>query len=84
MAVKGVDISVNNGSVDFVALKNAGVGFVLIRLGFGSDYTDQDDGQFEANVKKAEAAGIPWGRICIAMPSTKTRPKARPGTLCGC
>ena len=61
MAVKGVDISVNNGSVDFQALKNAGVGFVLIRLGFGSDYTDQDDGQFEANVKKAEAAGIPWG-----------------------
>ena len=43
MAIKGVDISEMNGSVDFSALKNAGVQFVIIRCGFGSDYTHWDD-----------------------------------------
>ena len=61
MAVKGVDISEMNGSVDFAALKRAGVGFAIIRCGYGSDYRDQDDKRFYENVRKAEAAGIPWG-----------------------
>ena len=47
MALKkfGVDISEWNGAVDFGALKRAGVQFVLIRCGFGSDSHDQDDKQ---------------------------------------
>lgn len=61
MAVKGVDISVHNGSVDFAALKTAGIGFVIIRCGYGSDYALQDDKCFAENVRKAEAAGMPWG-----------------------
>lgn len=61
MPVKGVDISYSNGDVDFSALQKAGVKFVLIRCGYGSDYVDQDDEQFFANVRKAEAASMPWG-----------------------
>lgn len=61
MAVKGVDISVHNGSVDFAALKAAGIGFVIIRCGYGSDYPTQDDACFAENVRKAEATGMPWG-----------------------
>lgn len=61
MPVKGVDISEMNGNVDFAALRAAGVGFVLIRCGYGGDYPHQDDECFEENVGKAEAAGIPWG-----------------------
>ena len=63
MALKkfGVDISEWNGAVDFGALKRAGVQFVIIRCGFGSDSHDQDAEQFFENVRKAEAAGIPWG-----------------------
>ena len=57
----GVDISEHNGSVDFSALQNAGVQFVILRCGFGSDYTNQDDARFKENVQKAEAAGMPWG-----------------------
>lgn len=59
--VKGVDISTHNGNVDFQSLVNAGVKFVIIRCGYGSDYTNQDDDWFEKNVKKAEAFGLPWG-----------------------
>ena len=61
MAIKGVDISEHNGSVNFSTLKNNGVEFVIIRLGYGSNYTNQDDKRFAENVKKAEAAGMPWG-----------------------
>ena len=61
MAVKGVDISEFNGSVDFQALQNAGVGFAIIRTGFGSDYPGQQDKRFAENVRKADAAGMPWG-----------------------
>ena len=58
---RGVDISVHNGNVDFNALKAAGIQFVLIRCGYGSDFTYQDDERFAENVRKADAAGIPWG-----------------------
>ena len=58
---KGVDISEFNGNVDFNKLKAAGYTFVMIRLGWGSNLTSQDDAKFEQNVKRAEAAGMPWG-----------------------
>ncbi len=61
MTAKGVDISEMNGSVDFGALRKAGVQFVLIRCGYGSDYVHQDDARFHENVAKAEQAGMPWG-----------------------
>ena len=61
MAIKGVDVSEMNGSVDFQALKAAGIQFVLIRCGYGSDYPFQDDACFAENVRKADTAGMPWG-----------------------
>lgn len=71
MQVKGVDISEFNGSVDFQALKNAGVKFVIIRTGFGSDYPGQQDKRFAENVQKAEAAGMPWGVYHYAYATTR-------------
>ena len=61
MTRKGVDLSEMNGDVDFQALKKAGVEFVILRCGYGSDYPHQDDKRFSENVRKAETAGIPWG-----------------------
>ena len=46
VAVKGVDLSEMNGAVDFQALKNAGARFVILRCGYGSDFTHQDDKRF--------------------------------------
>ena len=56
----GIDISEFNGSVDIAALKGQ-VSFVIIRCGYGSNYESQDDAQYEQNVQKCEAAGIPYG-----------------------
>lgn len=58
---KGADISEINGAVDFAALKAAGVTFVIIRCGYGNDIPRQDDTRFAENVRKADAAGMPWG-----------------------
>lgn len=58
---KGVDISSNNGSVDIEKIKAAGYDFVMIRCGFGENITSQDDNRWEENIRKCEAAGIPWG-----------------------
>lgn len=56
----GIDISQFNGDVDIAALRGQ-VDFVIIRCGFGSDYASQDDPQYQANVAKCEAAGMPYG-----------------------
>lgn len=61
MAIKGVDVSTHNGTVDFSALKKAGIEFVIIRTGFGSDYPDQQDVRFEENISGCEKAGLPYG-----------------------
>ncbi len=58
---KGVDVSSNNGKVDFGKIKAAGYDFVMIRCGFGENISEQDDTFWEENVRKAEAANMPWG-----------------------
>ncbi len=60
LPVTGIDISEFNGDVDIAGLKGQ-IAFVIIRCGYGSDYVDQDDSQYEANVRKCEEAGIPYG-----------------------
>lgn len=57
---RGVDISEFNGKVDFQALSKR-VDFAILRCGYGSDYTDQDDARFAENVRGCQEAGIPYG-----------------------
>ena len=49
--LKGVDICRDNGDVDFEMLKRNDISFVMINMG----------DSFADNVKKAEAADMPWG-----------------------
>lgn len=59
--LKGIDVSDNNGKIDWQAVKNAGIDFAIIRLGFGNDDSSQDDRRFEENVYECERLNIPWG-----------------------
>ena len=58
---KGVDVSEHNGVIDWDKAKNDGVEYAIIRCGYGSDYTYQDDDQWTRNVSECERLGIPYG-----------------------
>lgn len=59
----GVDLSKNNGDVDFNALKDAGVDFVMLRLGSRGYETGLVtlDEKFVNNITKAQSAGLEVG-----------------------
>ena len=59
----GIDVSKWQGDIDFDKLKNAGVEFVIIRVGSskGIDGENFVDSKFIQNIKNANSAGIPVG-----------------------
>ena len=61
MSKKGIDVSSNNGVVDFNKVKQAGYDFVIIRCGYGNDESSQDDKQYKNNIQKCEELNIPYG-----------------------
>ena len=66
---KGIDVSEFNGPVDFAALKGK-IDFAILRCGYGSDFVNQDDKEFEENVRKCQAAGIPYGAYLYSYAKT--------------
>ena len=57
----GIDVSVWNGDIDWNKVAASGIRFAIIRCGYGSDYSSQDDTTFFQNVKGARAAGLDIG-----------------------
>ena len=55
-----IDVSEHNGKLDWEKLKPQIEG-AIIRCGFGSDYSAQDDAYFERNTSECERLGIPYG-----------------------
>ena len=58
--MKGIDVSVHNGKIDWQKVKNAGIDFAILRAGYGR-LASQKDEKFEQNYSSAKAAGIPIG-----------------------
>lgn len=56
--IRGIDVSVYQGDIDFSAVKKSGIGAVYIRAGAGNTYTD---GKLEDNYHKARVAGLKIG-----------------------
>lgn len=54
----GIDVSEHNGALDWAAIKKAGIGFAIIRTGYGVSHTDK---YFIHNIEGAIAQGIPVG-----------------------
>lgn len=73
---KGVDISSNNGKISIEKIKDAGYDFVMIRCGFGDNIAEQDDTYWEENVRKCEAAGLPWGAYFYSYACTESQAKS--------
>lgn len=59
----GIDVSKWNGSIDWNAVKNSGVSYVIIRCGYRGSSTGAliEDPKFRSNIKGAKAAGLKVG-----------------------
>lgn len=58
----GVDVSVYQGdSIDWQAVKNDGIDFAIIRVGYGDNLDYQDDRTAMRNMDECERLGIPYG-----------------------
>lgn len=73
VGTKGVDISEHQGNINLQKVKDAGYGWVMIRCGQGTRITDA---YFAANVKKAEALGMPWGVYLLTEATTTAKAQA--------
>lgn len=71
----GIDVSKWQGDIDFEKLKNAGVEFIIIRVGSSSGKNGENfvDSKFVQNIQNANAAGIPVGIYFYSYASTKKR-----------
>ena len=58
--MRGIDVSVHNGSIDWNRVKNDGISFAILRAGYGK-VASQKDKKSEDNYAGAKAAGIPVG-----------------------
>jgi GH25 family lysozyme M1 (1,4-beta-N-acetylmuramidase) len=60
MELKLIDVSVHQGHIDWGKVKNH-IDGAIIRCGYGSDHTEQDDKRFVQNVEACIQHGIPFG-----------------------
>ena len=60
MKIKGIDVSKHNGSIDWGKVKNDGIEFAIIRIGYGGSAPVKDE-RFEENYKNAKANGLKVG-----------------------
>lgn len=60
MSIRGIDISDNNGTLDWDIIKEQ-IDFAMVRVGYGSNYESQDDRQAIRNMQELERIGKPYG-----------------------
>lgn len=58
--IKGVDLSTHNKNVDYKALKDSGVEFAILRIGYGKDAGQRDE-MFDEHYRGCKDAGIKVG-----------------------
>lgn len=73
----GIDVSSWQSNIDFKKVKNAGVEFVMIRIGFGHNKKGElvIDKYFKNNIKNAKAAGLKVGLYFYSYANTNDKAK---------
>lgn len=56
----GIDVSSYQGKINWDSVAKTKIDFAVIKLGFGDNWTSQDDKYFEENVKNCEKYNIPY------------------------
>lgn len=66
----GIDVSTYQGNVNWERVK-PNIGFAILRCGFGSDYSHQDDNQYARNVAECERLNIPFAVYLYSYATTE-------------
>lgn len=74
MKRKGIDVSKHQGIIDWKKVKNDGVEFAIIRIGYGGS-APVKDAKFEENYKNARANGLDVGVYIYSYADTLTDAK---------
>ena len=67
--MKGIDVSKHNGTIDFKKVKDSGIDFVIIRIGYGGSAPVKDE-KFEENYNNARANGLLVGAYIYSYADT--------------
>lgn len=73
MATLGIDVSYYQGNIDWLSIKNSGVKFAILRLGYtgyAASKTKAIDPMFETYYRNAKAVGIPVGAYYFSRATT--------------
>lgn len=72
--MKGIDVSVHNGTIDWQKVKDTGIDFAILRAGYGR-FASQKDTKFEDNYAGAKEVGLPIGAYWYSYATTPDEAK---------
>lgn len=81
VTARGVDVSYHQGTIDWDKLYReeyltGDLDFVILRCGYGSDYTSQDDAQWRRNADACTRLGIPFGVYLYSYANTEAKARS--------
>ncbi len=76
MAIRGIDVSEFQRKIDWNKVKNDGIKFAILRVGFGMDIKSQDDKYIERNIEECEKIGMPYGVYLFSYANTVDKAKS--------
>lgn len=76
VVANGIDVSYHNGNINWNSVKNDNVDVAVLRCGYGSDYTSQDDIQFLNYAKACEKYDITYGVYLYSYATSKSQAKS--------
>ena len=81
VTARGIDVSKYQGDIDWDTLYReeyltGDLDFVIIRCGYGSDYTSQDDEKFRRNADACTRLGIPFGVYLYSYANTEAKARS--------
>jgi GH25 family lysozyme M1 (1,4-beta-N-acetylmuramidase) len=73
---RGIDVSYSQGRIDWDKVKADGIGFAILRCGYGDDLLSQDDAWFARNAAECERVGMPYGVYLFSYATTVKQAKS--------
>lgn len=83
MGIRAIDVSRWQLDIDWPLVAASGVQAVWIKVGGSDGGRSYKDSRADANMRGAEAAGLPWGTYYFCDTQRPAREQARHGVICG-